>query len=145
MWLVHRQELDSGRREELQLIVRCRNSGVFSPNSGRGGALGGATKDSLKAFHGPVAYITGGPSDMASVNAEDDISRIEKVPVFYGTIEVGHGGTFYEPGGGRFGEMAINWLNWQLRGDAAAGKVFRGPDCTLCKDPVWTVKKKNML
>ena len=33
---------------------------------------------------------------------------------------------------------------WQLKGDQDAGRAFVGSECTLCKDPDWFVKKKNM-
>jgi hypothetical protein len=31
-----------------------------------------------------------------------------------------------------------------LKGDQEAGKAFVNPDCTLCKDPDWVVKRKNL-
>jgi hypothetical protein len=119
------------------------NSGVFPPgNAPRG--ISGATKESLARFHTPVAYIMGGPADAAYVNTLDDVTRIQKVPVFQGWINVGHGGTYNHPGGGWFGEVAVHWLDWQLKGDKAAGRWFEGPDCVLCKNPVWHVDRKNM-
>jgi len=103
-----------------------------------------ATKESLKAFHAPVAYFIGGPSDIAYANAEDDFKRIEGVPVFYANLNVGHGGTYKQPNGGWFGEIGVAWLSWQLKGDKEAGKMFEGPKCGLCVEPAWTVKKKNI-
>jgi hypothetical protein len=41
-------------------------------------------------------------------------------------------------------QAARLWLQWQLKGDPEAAKAFVGPDCALCKDPDWVVKKKNM-
>jgi hypothetical protein len=43
-----------------------------------------------------------------------------------------------------FGEVAVAWQSWQLKGDKKAGKMFEGPKCGLCVEPAWTVKKKNM-
>ena len=120
------------------------NSGTFPAANNSAAAMSRASKDSLKKLHTPIAYITGGPVDIAHPNAESDFALIEKVPVFFGAIDVGHGGTFRQPEGGRYGEVAVNWLDWQLKGDKKAGMMFEGPDCTLCKDPIWTVKKKNM-
>jgi len=37
----------------------------------------------------------------------------------------------------------VSWLNWQLRGDAAAARRFVGDDCGLCRDPSWTLQRKN--
>jgi len=47
--------------------------------------------------------------------------------------------------GGRFAEAGVAWLNWRLKGDEQAAKMFEGPDCGLCKDPVWRASKKGML
>jgi hypothetical protein len=119
------------------------NSGLF-PDGSIGRSLSSATKATLSKIHAPIAYINGGPADAAYVNALDDIQHIERVAVFFGWINVGHGGTYRHPGGGRFAEVGVAWLNWRLNGDKQAAKMFQGPDCTLCKDPVWHVQKKNM-
>lgn len=121
------------------------NSGVFNTGTAPGGrAMSGATKESLAKFHAPVAYIIGGPTDIAYANAEDDFKRIDKVPVFKANANVGHGGTFRHQGAGWFGEVGVAWLDWQLKGDKKAAKYFVGKDCSLCTNPVWTVEKKNM-
>lgn len=101
-------------------------------------------KESLKRLHGPIAYFIGGPSDVAFPNAEDDFARITQVPVFKGNLNVGHGGTYRQPGGGWFGEVAVAWLDYQLKGDAQAATWFAGPDCRLCKETVWSIEKKGM-
>jgi hypothetical protein len=56
---------------------------------------------------------------------------------------VGHGGTFQEPNGGAAAAVAVSWLDWQLRGDAAAARRFVGDDCELCRDSRWTFERKN--
>jgi hypothetical protein len=35
-------------------------------------------------------------------------------------------------------------LDWQSKDKAEAAKNFVGQDCRLCRDPGWTVEKKNM-
>lgn len=121
------------------------NSGVFPEGGASAGArLSGATKASLDKFHAPVAYFLGGPTDLAYANGKDDFSRLKTVPAFLGSIHSGHGGTYNHPGGGWFGEVGVAWLKWRLNGDKTAAKYFDGPGCTLCKDPVWEVAKKNM-
>jgi hypothetical protein len=121
------------------------NSGVFNQqNGGRGGTLSGARKESLAKFHAPVAYFLGGPTDLAYANGKDDFSRLTTVPAFLGSIHSGHGGTYMHPGGGWFGEVGVAWLKWRLNGDQSAAKYFEGADCTLCKNPIWEVAKKNI-
>lgn len=100
-------------------------------------------KSLLDALHTPVLYLLGGPSDIAYPNGSDDVARIDKVPVFYANHNVGHGGTYQQPNGGEEAQVVRNWLEWQLFGDATAGKTFTGADCTLCKNPEWTVVRKK--
>lgn len=124
------------------------NSGVFNtpqmtPAGGTTNQLSGATKESLKAFHTPVAYFLGGPSDIAYANGKDDFSRVT-VPAFFGSIHSGHAGTYGHAGGGWFGEVGVAWLDWQLKGRQDASRYFTGRDCLLCRNPVWEVERKKM-
>jgi dienelactone hydrolase len=121
------------------------NSGIYNRGaaSGRSGIL--LTKEALGRIHGPIAYINGGPADIAYANALDDFERIERVPALFAWLPVGHGGTFFtEPNGGRYAEVAVHWLDWQLKRDARAGRMFAGPNCGLCTDKAWTVKRKRL-
>ena len=115
------------------------NPGAPAPNS-----MSGANKDMIAKFHAPVAYFPGGPSDVAYANSKDDFSRVTTVPAFFGSINAGHGGTYRHPGAGWAGEVGVAWLKWQLNGDKEAAKYFEGADCTLCRNPIWEVQKKNM-
>ncbi len=101
-------------------------------------------KTAIAKFHAPVAYINGGPSDIAFSAALDDFSRIERVPAFFGWTSIGHGGTFATENGGEYGRIGVAWLNWQLRGDRRAGRMFTGKDCSLCVAPNWTVRRKRI-
>ncbi|MFM1884944.1 MAG: hypothetical protein RL026_101 [Pseudomonadota bacterium] len=98
----------------------------------------------LAGLHTPTLYLAGGPRDQAWASAEEDFQVLQGIPLFNGNLDVGHGGTWREPGGGVMGAVAIDWLQWQLRGDAAAGRRFTGADCGLCRDPAWIVKKKGI-
>lgn len=121
------------------------NSGAFPPGASSPALSQSAgSKESLTRLHGPVAYIIGGPTDVAYPNAEDDFTRITAVPVFKANLNVGHGGTYRQPGGGWFGQVAVAWLDYQLKGSADAAKWFVGADCRLCTEPVWTVQKKGL-
>ncbi len=116
------------------------DSGVYNVPGGMSRVK--VSKFDLHSLHSPIAYITGGPTDQAHPNALDDASRIKHVPVFLGWLPVGHGGTFSQPNGGEWAQIAVNWLNWQLKGDASAGQWFLGDDCGYCKAANWTVEYK---
>lgn len=120
------------------------NSGVYVR---RDGARSGVNIDKthLAKLHGPMLYLTGGPADIAHPNASDDVARIGHVPVFFGALPVGHGGTFWtERNGGEWARVTVRWLDWQLKASADASWDFAGPACRLCTDRRWTVVQKNL-
>jgi hypothetical protein len=102
------------------------------------------SKDLLAKLHGPIIYILGGSSDIAYENGMDDFRRIEKLPAFVANMDVGHGGTYNQPHGGEFAKVALGWLQWQLKGDKEAAKMFSGENFTLKESKVWTVDRKNI-
>jgi hypothetical protein len=101
-------------------------------------------KSQLDKLHTPTLYILGGKTDIAYENGMDDYRRIEHVPVMVANLDVGHGGTYWEPNGGKAAAAVVAWLNWQLRGDEASAKWFVGERCGLCTDAAWTVEKKRI-
>jgi hypothetical protein len=118
------------------------NSGVLNNGPVSGIMELQVTKDELKNFHAPVAYINGGPKDIAFENSVDDVSRLKQVPVFFAYNDVGHGGTYFtSPNGGAYAQIATRWLEWQLKSDGDAAKMFVGADCGYCTDKSWTVKR----
>lgn len=119
------------------------NTGIFDAGAGRMGGME-VSKDALKALHTPVIYILGGPTDIAYKNGMDDFQKIDHVPVAVANLDVGHGGTYFEPNGGAAASVAVSWLQWQLRGDQQAGARFAGADCGLCRDPKWKYEKKRI-
>jgi hypothetical protein len=120
------------------------NSGIYNtPGSGRSRVA--IDKSQLARLHAPALYLSGGPTDIAHENAVDDVARIEHVPVFFGALPVGHGGTFFsEPNGGEWASVSTRWLDWQLKADADASWDFASPDCRLCSDERWTVEQKQL-
>ena len=120
------------------------NSGLFdNPRRPFEIAAAPVTKAHLKLLKMPAIYVTGEPSDVAFNNAADDVARLDGMPVFHAWREkTGHGGTYREPDGGAFGKVAVDWLRWQLLGDADASKTFVGAACSLCIDAAWHVQKK---
>ena len=119
------------------------NTGLFDAG---GNTMPGmdVPKEALKDIHTPVIYILGGEKDIAYKNGMDDFQRINQVPVAVANIEKGHGGTYFDPNGGAAAQVAVSWLQWQLRGDAKAKAMFVGKDCGLCKDPQWKLEKKKI-
>jgi hypothetical protein len=121
------------------------NRGLFPDGSSVAIPEMDVRKSALQALHGPALYVIGGETDTAWGNAKDDFSRIDHVPVVVANIEgVGHGGTFWEPNGGRAAAIVVAWLDWQLRGDARAARQFTGRDCGLCRDQAVKVEKKRV-
>ncbi len=135
------QAIEISADPRIGTTVVC-NSGVLpSPSPMRGmPALG---KQALDKFHGPVLYIMGGPSDIAYANAMDDFARVAHVPIVMTNHDVGHGGTYHLPHGGEFTPVALAWLDWHLKGNPSASKMFLGDDSELSRDPKWTVEVKN--
>jgi dienelactone hydrolase len=121
------------------------NSGLFKDGESAAIPEMDVRKAALKSLHAPVLYLIGGETDVAYANSQDDFTRIDHVPVFVANLKgVGHGGTYWEPNGGRAAATVVAWLDWQLRGDARARQSFVGADCGLCKDPAWVVQKKRI-
>lgn len=118
------------------------NSGLFLDGPTVMGGMT-ATKAALRDLHFPTLYVLGGPTDIAYPNGMDDYAKIEHVPVAVASIDKGHGGTYWEPNGGVAAAVVVDWLEWQLRGNAAAGRNFLGDDCGLCTDPAWTYQSKG--
>ena len=119
------------------------NSGVLDPDAFNPITGFSVAKHELRNIHSPMLYILGGESDVAYPNGMDDFARIDHVPVAVANLDVGHGGTFREPNGGRVGTVAVKWLEWQLRGDQAASRWFIGENCGLCTDAEWTYEAKG--
>ncbi len=119
-------------------------SGIYvRPGEGRSGVQ--INKSQLERLHGPALYLSGGPEDIAHPNAADDVARIDHVPVFFGALPVGHGGTFWrERDGGEWARVSARWLDWQLKADADASWDFAGPQCRLCTDDRWDVVQKHL-
>lgn len=135
------QAIEISRDPRICTTIVC-NSGVLpSPSPLKG--MPGLTKDVLLTLHAPVLYIMGGPSDIAYKNAMDDYARVSHVPIAMTNLDVGHAGTYARPHGGEFTPVALAWLEWQLKGQQEASRMFLGKDSVLKRDPKWTIEVKG--
>jgi dienelactone hydrolase len=129
----------------IKTIMIC-NSGLFNQQNA-GQAVGGMPmppKEKLKELHTPIMYMLGGPEDIAYGNGMDDFKRISHVPACAINFPVGHGGTYREAHGGEFTIPALAWLNWQLKGDKNAAKMFVGKTPGLLQRKDWTLEKNKL-
>lgn len=132
--------------KRIKTLMIC-NSGLFNQENA-GSAVGGMPmppKSKLKEIHSSIIYILGGEKDIAYGNGMDDFHRVDHVPACATNFPVGHGGTYAQPHGGEFSVVALAWLNWQLKGDQQAAKMFKGADCELSKREGWTIEKNDKL
>jgi dienelactone hydrolase len=127
-------------------LVGIFNSGILnSPLATGAPAMEDIRKDQLDKLHSPIFYVTGDKSDIAYENGLDDFKRITKVPAIHTYKDgVSHGGTYSQPNGGDFARVAVAMLNWQLKGDKEASKMFVGANCGLCQDSQWHVSTKGL-
>jgi hypothetical protein len=140
-----------GGVQALRIAGDPRVKSVVVMNSGLMDAAGAplaemdVPKSALMDLHTPVFYLQGGEKDIAWKNGRDDFQRINHVPVFYADLlGVGHGGTYFEPNGGKAAQAVVAWLDWQLRKDSRAARMFTGRGCGLCTDKDWFVEKKRI-
>jgi dienelactone hydrolase len=117
-------------------------SGVYN-RSGSGLSGVPVVKDDLRKIHTPIAYVLGGPSDIAWPNGTDDFNRIAHVPAMLASLPVGHGGTFAVANGGDWARFATLWLDWQLKRDNDAARWFTGEACRFCTSYGWKISRKQ--
>ena len=138
------QTLDNSADPRLKTIMIC-NSGLFINPAGAVPGMPMPEKEKLQKITVPVIYILGGEQDIAYQNGMDDFHRLTKVPAFAANYPVGHGGTYAKPHGGEFTVPALAWLQWQLKGDKQAAKLFQGNPCGLSQREGWTVEKNGLI
>lgn len=118
------------------------NSGIFK-DSTQGISGIHVSKSLLEKIHTPTLYVLGGETDIAYANGMDDYEHIHHVPVFMANlVGVGHGGSYWNPNGGKAAELVVAWLDWQLRGDATAARKFTSEN-GFRKDPAWKIDSRT--
>ncbi|HEY8519293.1 MAG TPA: alpha/beta hydrolase [Gammaproteobacteria bacterium] len=119
------------------------NSGVRPPRPDADPRF--PTTDALAKVHGPVLLINGHERDFMMEASAHNFEVIDHVPVFYGARHnAGHTATVFHPGGGEYANVAASWLRFTLKGDAAAGAMFVGDDCSLCTNENWETRAKGL-
>ena len=140
------QTLSNCADPRLKTLMIC-NSGLFKVQNAHQ-AVGGMPmpeKSKLKEIHTPIIYILGGKEDIAYENGMDDFHLIEHVPACAVNYPVGHGGTYRQPHGGEFSPVALAWLQWQLKGDKQAAKMFTGKAPAILQRKDWTIEKNKKM
>ena len=128
----------------IKTLMIC-NSGLFNSQNANQ-AVGGMPmppKEKLKEIHSSIIYMLGGEEDIAYGNGMDDFRRISHVPSCVVNYPVGHGGTYGQPYGGEFAVVALAWLQWQLKGDKDAAKMFAGEKPAILDRARWTIEKND--
>ncbi|KFA46377.1 hypothetical protein S40293_11466 [Stachybotrys chartarum IBT 40293] len=132
--------MSCGGTEALAMVpdTRVRAYGIF--NSGNLDA--GSTNRIIPQINVPIFFFLGGPSDIAYGNGMRDYGAVRSgIPAWVGNLPVGHGGTYGEPRGGRFGRAAQLFFRWVLRGDTSASSFFTGNGA---QTDGWTVQSKSL-
>ena len=130
--------------KRITTLMVC-NSGLFINASTAMPGMPMPSKDKLKEIHTPTIYILGGETDIAYGNGMDDFRRISHVPACVANYPVGHGGTYGQPHGGEFSIVALAWLDWQLKGDKKAAKMFTGTAPELANRKDWTLERNEKM
>lgn len=132
-----------GGAQVLTVAKDPRVSTYIMFNTGMGTmSMAGASKQQLNDLHGPVIYIVGDKPDVAYANAVVDYDNIKKTPVaFANLLNGGHMGTFAQPFGGTFAQVALKWMEWQMRGKTENAAFFT--QFTPDKMEGWEIKAKN--
>jgi hypothetical protein len=108
--------------------------------------ISGNNNTLFATYHAPMLFITGGTDDQAHSPGLANFMAIDNVPMWFGSQNSGHMGTWDQINAGEMGRAATGWIRWKFLGDAASEKMFVGADCELCKPPSeWVMIQKKMI
>lgn len=139
--------MSCGGLQALHMSDDARIKTILVMNSGYFGNADSADKASLNTMkQKSVIWILGGETDIAWENGNDDFKRMSgTMPAVLCSLEgIGHGGTYMQPHGGDYAKVATAWLNWWLKGDNEAAKMFTGSEPGVGKMPGWSYQRKNL-
>lgn len=111
----------------------------------------GYGREELRNLHTPTLFLDGGPDDIAYENSGANYDLVTVPAVRATNPAAGHGGFWYGFSGDRPAPalreeavtVLVQWLDFTLNGNRAAGDYFLGPDCGLCAVEGWEVATKN--
>jgi hypothetical protein len=66
-----------------------------------------------------------------------------KIPLVKLNLDVGHGGTYYDKQGGKFGKAAVAFFNWQMKGDKSAEGQFLNPATSTLAQDGWKIESRG--
>lgn len=153
------RENEDGESERVRLVMLF-SAGLFlRASEARAAQVRGLSSTTSSSVPVVVVYVAGGAADVGRQAAERDWAELlpGSVPAWMGTLEgVGHGGTFWddEDGdgpdgrgggrGGRFVNVALDWLGWVLGGDEGARERLLGRGGGYYEREGWVVRMRNL-
>ncbi|KAF2864697.1 Alpha/Beta hydrolase protein [Massariosphaeria phaeospora] len=124
----------------IEAYAQIYDSRVSSIGIWSSGLLNNQT--AAKTFGKPVFFFMGGSSDIAYANGERDYAAMPAgVPKYKGNLPVGHGGTYTDVNGGKFGVIGAKWVQWVLRGNATASEYLTSQ---AAKTDGWSVVSADL-
>jgi dienelactone hydrolase len=103
------------------------------------------TREDLLKLNIPIAWIMGGPGDIAYPGMQADWKMPLTAPMF----QAQHSHLIHQLGWSakdsqlEFAEIAIHWLDLTLNGNRQAAEYILGDPCGFCDNPNWTTESKN--
>ncbi|KAI1848523.1 hypothetical protein JX265_013806 [Neoarthrinium moseri] len=129
---VHTYKAATALRQDPRVkTVALFNSGMMRPRK--------QDLDMVAGLAIPVYYFVGDERDVLYKNAAHDWELLpQNLPAYFASLDVGHLGTFYEPGGGLFADAAVKWLHAELMGDEESKKLLISPEGP------WRIRLRNL-
>jgi hypothetical protein len=105
----------------------------------------GHQSSSQSTQKGAMFLMSGGSDTIARpMQNQQPVFDNANVPVFWGTLAGADHVVSATGSISGFRGPATAWFRFHLMGDTSARSRFYGASCSLCTDPMWTVKRKNL-
>ena len=90
----------------------------------------------------PSLFIAGSLDEKTYAKAKADLDNAGNSFAALASIPVGREGTYSEAYGGSYAMIALQWLEWQLKGKEWSRKIFTGEEC-ICMYSGWEIEYRN--